>query len=175
MRGRVGAGVIGGALVLGLTLGACSQSNTPDAYDTLTEQNFLETCTNFYFDNTDDSLSITDNTVTDDTVVEPWSQESCECQYRVFAGPTGKGDGTDGGMPINASVAKSAGWNGPNFTDLNADLKNDPQKAWDELPQEFKDGIAACQRDGGSSSGSTSSSTTSTTVATDESTTTSGA
>ena len=33
---RTGAGLIGLAVVLVLTLGACSQSNTPDEYNTLT-------------------------------------------------------------------------------------------------------------------------------------------
>lgn len=164
------------ALALGLGLGACSQSNTPDTYGTLTQQNFLEVCTNFYFDNTDDDLTITDNTVTDDAVNPP-DQATCQCMYELFSGPVADGDGTEGGMPINASVAKAAGWTGPNFTDLNAELKNDPQQAWDSLPEDpFKNGITACQESGGrSGDSSTTSSTTSTTVATDESTTTTGA
>lgn len=162
------------ALALGLGLGACSQSNTPDTYGTLTQQNFLESCTNFYFDNTDDSLSITENTVKAD--VEAPDQNTCQCMYELFSGPVADGDGTEGGMPINASVAKAAGWTGPNFTDLNSDLKSDPEAAWNTLPDEFKNGITACGESGGASNGSTtSSSTTSTTVATDGSTTTTGA
>jgi hypothetical protein len=164
------------ALALGLGLGACAQGNTPDAYGTLTQQNFLESCTNFYFDNTDDTLAITDNTVTDDAVNPP-DQQTCQCMYDLFTGPNPEGDGTEGGMPINETVAKTVGWTGPNFTDLNSDLKNDPQKAWDSLPEDpWKNGITACADSGGRSSGQGDDSpTTSTTVATDGSTTTTGA
>jgi hypothetical protein len=163
------------ALALGLGLGACSQNNTPDTYGTLTQQNFLESCTNFYFDNTDDSLSITDNTVKAD--VQAPDEKTCQCMYDLFSGPDANGDGTEGGMPINSAVAKTAGWTGPNFTDLNAELKTDPQKAWDNLPDDpWKNGINACRDSGGDSNGQgNSSTTTSTTVGTDGSTTTTGA
>ncbi len=158
------------ALALGLGLGACAQNNTPDSYGTLTQQNFLESCTNFYFDNTDNTLAITSNTVKAD--VQAPDQSTCQCMYDLFSGPQADGNGTDGGMPINASVAKANNIDGQNFTDLNAQLKTDPQKAWDNLDQSYKDGINACQQSGGKSSGSSTSSTTSTTVATDGSTTT---
>lgn len=140
------------ALALGMGLGACAQGNTPDEYNTLTEQNFLETCTNFYFNNTDDTLAITENTVQED--VEAPDQSVCECRYEVFTGPNG--DGTEGGMPINESAADAIGWTGPNFTDLNADLKSNPQEAWDALPQDpFKAGLDACADGGGSTTTTT--------------------
>lgn len=141
------------ALALGMGLGACAQGNTPDEYNTLTEQNFLETCTNLYFNNTDDSLSITENTVQED--VQAPSEEVCRCQYEVFTGPSGEGDGTEGGMPINETAAETIGWTGQNFTDLNADLKSNPQEAWDALAAEFKDGITACAEGGGSTTTTT--------------------
>ena len=156
------------ALALGLGLGACAQNNTPDTYGTLTQQNFLESCTNFYFDNTNDTLAITGNTVKAD--VQAPDQPTCQCMYELFSGPQADGDGTEGGMPINSSVAKAAGWTGPNFTDLNAQLKTDPQKAWDNLPDDpFKNGINACRDSGGKSSGQGGNATTSTTAATSES------
>lgn len=162
---------------LALGLGACAQTNTPDAYGTLTRQNFLETCTNYYFDNTDDSLTITGNTVKAD--VQAPNQDTCQCMYDVFTGPNATGDGTDGGMPINSSVAKAAGWTGPNFTDLNAELKSDPQKAWDNLPDDpFKNGIENCRATGGGSSTTTTTAaggTTTTTAAGETTTTTGGA
>jgi hypothetical protein len=167
-RRRVGAGTAALALALGFGLGACAQGNTPEEYNTLTQQNFLETCPNFYFDNTDDSLTITGNTVTDEAV-DPPNENTCQCMYEVFTGPSGEGDGTDGGMPINQAAAEAANLSGPNFTDLNADLKDDPQGAWDGLPAQFKDGIAACQASGGESS------TTSTTAGADGTTTTTAA
>jgi hypothetical protein len=164
------------AMVLGLGLGACAQKNTPDEYNLLTQQNFLETCTNYYFDNTDDSLSITENTVKAD-VTAP-NQSQCECAYSVYAGANNDGNGA---MPINATVAKEAQWanyDGPNFTDLNAQLKTDPSKAWDSVPQDIKDKVNACTS-GSGTSGSTTSTTaggdTTTTTATDAATSTTGA
>lgn len=171
---RAGVGAAGLALLLGLTLGACAQSNTPDEYNTLTQQNFLESCTNFYFDNTNDTLAITSNTVSDKAQSPP-NQSQCQCMYDVFTGPNG--DGTDGGMPINETAAKAqAGYTGPNFTTLNADLKTDPQGAWDDLPDEFKNPILACGQGGGGSSGTTTTTSgggSTTTTATEGTTTTS--
>ena len=152
------------ALALGMGLGACAQGNTPDEYNTLTRQNFLETCTNFYFNNTDDSLSITENTVQED--VQAPSEEVCRCQYEVFTGPSGEGDGTEGGMPINETAAETIGWTGQNFTDLNADLKSNPEDAWNALPEDpFKAGLNACADGGGSTTATTAGGGSTTTTA----------
>ena len=62
----------------------------------------------------------------------------------MYAGPNNDGNGA---MPINDTVAKEAQWagyTGPNFTDLNAELKTDPTKAWDSVPQDIKDEVDAC-------------------------------
>ena len=166
-RRRLGAGAIGLAAMLGLALGGCAQNNTPDTYNTLVEQNFLETCTNRYFDNVDDTLSITDNTVTQVSTAP--DQNVCTCMYQVFAGPNQDGVG---GMPIN-SAAEPEGYTGPNFTDLNSDLKNDPEKAWAGVPEATTNALTACSTSGGTSStsGGGGSTTTSTTAAPDTSTT----
>jgi hypothetical protein len=159
---RVSAGAIGLAALLGLTLGGCKQDNTPNEYNTLTNQNFLETCTNYYFDNTNDTLAITSNTVKAD--VTPPTQDQCQCQYEVYVN----------NMPINKTAAKEsqyANYTGPNFTDLNAQLKTDPQKGWDSVPQDLKDQVNACTSTGGSG-GST---TTTTSSVGDASTTTTAA
>ncbi len=161
------------AMAAGLGLGACSQSNTPDQYNTLTQQNFLETCTNYYFDNTDDSLSKTDNTVKADVTAPTESQ--CQCAYEVYAGPNNDGNGA---MPINATVAKEAQWagyDGPNFTDLNAELKTDPTKAWDSIPQDIKDKVAACTSGSGTTPTTAGSGDSTTTTASDAATSTTGA
>jgi hypothetical protein len=175
-RRRASAGAFALAMVLGLGLGACAQTNTPDEYNTLTRQNFLETCTNYYFENTDDTLAITTDTVKAD-VTAP-NQSQCECAYAVYAGPNNDGNGA---MPINSTVAKEAQWanyDGPNFTDLNAQLKTDPTKAWDSIPQDIKDKVNACIS-GSGTSGSTTSTTaggdTTTTTAADAATSTTGA
>ena len=171
---RVTFGVVGLALVLGLGLGACAQSNTPEEYNTLTNQNFLETCTNYYFENTDDSLSQTGNTVTAD-VTNPPNRDQCQCAYEVFAGPGGD---VPPPVPINSSTAKTdPNYNGPNFTDLNAELKSDPQKAWDNLPDDIKTAVNGCISGSGATTSTTASSGdgSTTTTATDGATTTTGA
>jgi len=146
--------MIGLVALAALALGGCKQDNTPTEYNTLTRQNFLETCTNYYFDNTDDTLAITSNTIKAD-VTAP-DQNTCECMYQVFAGPDGAETPP---VPINSSVAKEAqysGYTGPNFTTLNSDLKADPQKAWDGVPQDLKDQINTCNATQGNSSSTTS-------------------
>jgi hypothetical protein len=167
---RVKAGVVGLVALSALTLGACSQANTPEEYNTLTQQNFLESCTNYYFDNTDDTLARTDNTVKAD-VTAP-DQGQCQCAYDVFVQK----------MPINETAAKDAQWagyTGPNFTGLNSQLKTDPTKGWDSVPDDIKSDVAACIQGNGNSSSSTSTTTgggdSTTTTAADAATTTSRA
>ena len=83
------------------------------------------------------------------------NQSQCECTYDVYAGPNNDGNGA---MPINETVAKEAQWasyTGPNFTDLNAELKTDPTKAWDSVPQDIKDEVNACISGSGTSGSTT--------------------
>ena len=155
-RRRVGAGVAGLALVLGVGLSACAQDNTPDQYDTLTKQNFLEGCTNFYYENTDDNLTQTGNTVAEVDGERP-DENQCVCMYDVFANQ----------MPINSSAAEADGQpDAINFTDFNKDLQTDnPQDVWNTLPQEIKDSLADCE--GASDSSGSSGSTTTTEASSD--------
>jgi hypothetical protein len=130
-----------------LVLGACAQSNTPTGYNELTNQNFLETCTNLYYENIDGTIvpsEPTGDTVdADATGAEP---AQCQCAYEVFTGPQGNGEG---GMTIE------------DFTELNNDLKDDPN-TWSTLPQNIKDGIDACGEGGSSTTSTTAASTTTT-------------
>jgi hypothetical protein len=145
---RIGAGVVGLALVATLGLTGCNEDNTPKAYDTLTQQNFLELCTNLYFNSSDDTLAATSNTVKAD-VTAP-TQEECQCQYDVFVNQ----------VPINDNDTSKPGYNGPNFTDLNAQLKSDPATAWATLPASVTDAVTACVKGNGSGADSSTSSTT---------------
>ena len=146
-RLRVGVLV---AVVALLGLAGCAQDNTPDAYDTLTQQNFLELCTNTYFDNTDDTLSQTSNTIAPG--VQALNTTQCQCQYDVFVKE----------MPINKSAAP-AGYTGPNFTDLNAKLKSDPTEAWATVPESIKTALTACASGSSASSATTTAPVTTTT------------
>jgi hypothetical protein len=128
--------------VAGLGLGACAQTNTPTEYNDVTQQNFLETCTNHYYNTSDGTID--PSAPTGDTVVKDYAGAStgnCECQYDVFV--------------QNMSI--------DDFTTLNTDLKSDPDKAWNGLPQDIKDKLGACPTTGSpSASTSTSESTTTT-------------
>lgn len=142
MRGRrLGIGVLVAAVAV-LGLAGCAQDNTPKAYDTLTQQNFLELCTNTYFENTDDTLSQTSSTIANG--VQALDVTQCQCQYDVFVQK----------MPINKSATPPPNYTGPNFTDLNAKLKTDPTEAWATVPESITTALKACV------SGSTSTSTT---------------
>jgi hypothetical protein len=119
--------------VLGLS--GCKQDNTPSEYGTVTEQNFLELCTNRYYDNTDDTLAVTDNTIAAD--VNAPTPDQCKCQYDVYVAQ----------MPINkaaASESQYSGYSGPNFTDLNTKLKENPEDAWNSVPSSITDALTSC-------------------------------
>ena len=144
---RIGAGLLAIVAVATLGLTGCNQDNTPKAYDTLTQQNFLELCTNHYFDSTDSTLAQTNNTIK--SGVDALDQSQCQCQYDVFVQQ----------MPINKAAAP-AGYTGPNFTDLNAKLKSDPTGAWATVPDSIKTALTACASGSGSTSTTAAPSTT---------------
>jgi hypothetical protein len=117
-RVAVGALALVALALFGLT--GCQQDNTPKEYGIVTQQNFLELCTNHYFDNTDDTLAITDNTIASvDTVP---TQSQCQCQYDVFVNQMSISD----------------------FTTLNAKLKTNPEEGWGTVPDTIKTAITAC-------------------------------
>ena len=152
---RVGAGLGALALTLMIGLSGSNQDNTPKAYNTLTEQNFVELCTNHLYDSTGD---LTDSATGDTTPtldpalkstgttiksgIDALSESACLCQYQVFVN--------------KMSIA--------DFTSLNSDLKSDPEKAWDGVSSEIKDAVTKCAT-GTSASTTTTSAAPSTTVA----------
>lgn len=155
MGRRMRVVVAGTAVLMAIGLAGCKTDNTPKEYNSLTQQNFLELCTNHYYDNTDDSLVQTSSTIKSN--LETPTQDQCLCQYDVFVNQ----------VPINKSDASKPNYSGPNFTDLNAKLKTDPQGGWDSLPSSVKDAVSGCM-----SAAPVNSSTTSTTLATENTTTT---
>ena len=127
-------------LVAVLGLSGCNQDNTPKEYGTVTEQNFLELCTNLYYDNTDDTLAVTDKTIAAD--VNAPTPDQCKCQYDVYVAQ----------MPIS------------DFTTLNSKLKENPEDAWNSVPTSITDALKACM------TSSSAPDSTTTTVATTETT-----
>jgi hypothetical protein len=131
---RVGAGVVGLALAIVIGLSGCSQGNTPTEYNTLTQQNFVELCTNYLYTSSgeitaidastaatlDTALKATGTTIASD--VKGSSESSCLCMYSVFVDQ----------MPI------------ADFTTLNSDLKSDPEKTWNGVSSGIKDALTKC-------------------------------
>ena len=164
---RVGAGVVVLAVVCMIGLGGCNQDNTPKTYNTLTEQNFVELCTNHLYESTGDITdSATGSTTpsldpalkqTSTTIksgVDGLTESQCLCQYQVFVNQ----------IPINKAAAP--GSTGPNFTDLNSKLKTDPEEAWATLPSSVTDAVRNCASGSGQSTPATGASTTTTVAAT---------
>jgi hypothetical protein len=140
------------AVVLAIFLTSCKQDNTPTEYNTLTQQNFLELCTNHLYNSSNSTLSQTDNTI---AKVDAPNETVCNCQYDVFVAQ----------VPINKNDTSKPNYSGPNFTDLNAALKSDPEAAWATVPQPVQDALTTCATSGGTSQSSTTTSS-STTVST---------
>ncbi len=166
MQRRRTAATAGLALALGLVLGACGQSNTPESYDSLVEKNYLEGCTNRSFDLTDDTLAITDDTLSAD--VEGGTEEQCRCQYQVFVDM----------VPYDGDDTSKPDYQGPTFTELDDSLRDadDPAAVFGELPSDVRAALDSCPLPGGSEGDDTEegSQSTTTTVADGTSTTTSG-
>ena len=167
---RVGAGAVALALVLMIGLSGCNQDNTPKAYNTLTEQNFVELCTNYLYDSTGDLTDSTTGTSTPsldpalsktDTTIKSGAQglteSQCLCQYQVFVNQ----------IPINKSTAATLqGYTGTNFTDLNSKLKTDPEGAWATLPDSVTSALKGCANGSGASTPASGASTSTTVAAT---------
>ena len=152
---RIGAGVLGVVVVATFGLTGCKPDNTPKAYNTLTQQNFVELCTNHYYTSSgtitdtesgatastlDPALTSTNSTIAAN--VDASDQSSCLCMYSAFVAAMSIGD----------------------FTTLNKNLKSDPTSAWNNVPQGIKDAVTACGS--GSSGGSTTTTTAASTTTT---------
>ena len=160
-RRRAGAASVLLALALVLGLSACNQDNTPSAYNSLTEQNFLELCTNTYW-TLDGDITANDPSTTLDPVLKQTSStikadvtaptsSQCVCQYNVFVNQVSYNKNN----PVN-------NYSGPYFVDLNVSLKTDPEKAWATVPDNVKTALQNCMN-GPSTTTSTTVASTSTT------------
>jgi hypothetical protein len=143
MQRRLGATLAGTAAVLALGLTACAPSNTPTSYDSaVVEQNFLEGCLNRYVNLVDDTLAVTDDTLSPD--IAGGTQQQCECQFQVFVDQ----------VPFNSDDTSKPGYVGPNFSDLNKSLQGDNGgEALNTLPTDVQDDLKSCALPGQSGSG----------------------
>jgi hypothetical protein len=154
MGRRMRAGMAILAALVAISLTGCNQANTPTQYNTLTNQNFKELCTNHLYDLTDDTtLTQTGNTIAN---VDAPNNAVCQCQYDVFVN----------NVPINKNDTSFPNYSGPNFTDLNASLKSDPVAAWATVPASVTDALTVCSNTNGASSATTTTAAPTTTQAT---------
>jgi hypothetical protein len=147
MGRRMRAGVAVVAVLLAISLTGCKQDNTPKEYNSLTQQNFVELCTNHLYNSSNDTIVQTNSTIKAN--VDAPNNNVCQCQYLVFVNM----------VPVNKNDTSKPNYSGPNFTDLNAALKSNPDAAWATVPQSVQDAVTQCSTSGGSSQGSTTSTT----------------
>jgi hypothetical protein len=115
------------ALVAGLTLlvvvaAGCHQDNTPQFYNSLTKDNFVQGC------------------VGGSTGTTLASSSLCGCMYQVVTSmvPASSAD-------EKANPKKYSGYSGPNFQQLNSLVKSNPQK----VPTQLQDAWAQqCSNEG---------------------------
>jgi hypothetical protein len=129
--------LVGLAVLSLVALSACSPpSNTPDAYDDVTEANFVEGCTGIVTTGTAADASTS-------SVAPGASEDVCRCQYNWFVQ----------NMPFDQQAAEDAG-DGPdalNFKELNQQLQDDPTS----MPQDVQDSLRSACLDGGGATTST--------------------
>ena len=133
--------------ITALTLAGCAQKNTPTEYNSLTEQNFMELCTNYYYqlegEGDSQTLTITSSTIAGD--VKGLSPSICTCQYNVFAD----------NVPINSDAAEDANYSYISFTSLNSDLKDNPETAWSKVDPAVVTAIDNCAKSGSATESTT--------------------
>ena len=120
----------------------------------MVEQNFLEGCLNRYVNLVDDTLAVTNDTLSPD--LAGGTQQQCGCQFQVFVD----------NVPFNSDDTSKPGYVGPNFTDLNKSLQGDNGgEALNTLPPDVQNDLKACALPGaGSGTGTTLPTETTTTL-----------
>jgi len=124
--------LVGLAVLSLVALSACSRpDNTPDAYNDVTEANFIEGCTGIVTTGTAQDASTS-------SIAPGASEDVCRCEYQWFVD----------NMPFDQKAADENG-QGPDrldFEELNQQLQDDPTS----MPQDVQDDLRqACLQGGG--------------------------
>jgi hypothetical protein len=120
--------------VLGLVvLAGCTTDNTPKAYNDIVRASFVAACTG-------------DVPAVDGVTTTLASTTYCRCAYDVYANNVPyNNDDKD-----NRDNGRLKGYGGKVFVDLEAELKDDPNKINDDsvVPKSVRDQLAACPKTG---------------------------
>jgi len=135
-RRRVPA-VVAGVALLVLVASGCHQDNTPQFYNSLTKDNFVQGC------------------VGGSTGTTLASSSLCQCLYTVVTGMV-----PASGADEKANPKKYSGYSGPNFQQLNSLVKSNPSKVPTDLQNAWADQCASEGYQGTTSTTSTGGPTT---------------
>ena len=134
-RGRRVGGLVAGFALLLLVATGCHQDNTPQYYNSLTKDNFVQGC------------------IGGSTGTTLATSSLCSCMYGVVTSmvPASSAD-------EKANPKKYEGYTGPNFQQLNSLVKSNPQKVPSQLQDAWAkqcDGYQGTTTTAGSSGGPT--------------------
>ena len=104
--------VVAGFALLLLVATGCHQDNTPQFYNSLTKDNFVQGC------------------IGGSTGTTLASSSLCDCMYTVVTGMV-----PASGADEKANTKKYGNYNGPNFQQINSQVKSNPNK----VPSDVQD------------------------------------
>jgi hypothetical protein len=104
--------VVSGFALLLLVATGCHQDNTPQFYNSLTKDNFVQGC------------------IGGSTGTTLASSSLCDCMYTVVTGMV-----PASGADEKANTKKYGNYNGPNFQQINSQVKSNPNK----VPSDVQD------------------------------------
>jgi hypothetical protein len=136
-----------------LLAGACSQKNTPTAYDDVTQTQFLAGCTGNTSDNAQPGNTANDGNGTPTTLA---SQSACQCAYNWLVLNVPYNDANKNNpTTIEGIGTQSFTYTDKTFEGINDDMADHP----DQLPDEIQTGLAKECKDEGWAQPSTTTTT----------------
>lgn len=126
-----------------LMAGACSQENTPTAYDDVTQTQFMAGCTGNTSDNAQPGNTENDGNGPDTTLAPT---DACQCAYNWIVLNVPYNDANkDNPVTIEGIGTQDFTFTDETFQSINDDLANNP----DQMPEPIQTGLAtACKNDG---------------------------
>ena len=136
-----------------LLAGACSQQNTPTAYDDVTQTQFMAGCTGNTSDNAQPGNTENDGNGPDTTLAPT---DACQCAYNWIVLNVPYNDANkDNPATIDGIGTQNFTYTDKTFQSINDDLADNP----DDMPGPIKDGLASECKDEGWAQPSTTTTT----------------